>query len=155
MNYIPNEFKDKIRNDKILPYLEKKLEIALNTEKFWSSTTIIFWIISTILLSIAGIFAFATPYYPKLPMSFISGILIVIGTSCKDFTYFSGYIDTLKSREINNILKNIGIDFQIHDESNNVKSTISGSFQNDIEEGKFQNDIEEGKYQNDETEIKI
>lgn len=124
--YIPEEFKIKIRNKRIIPFLEKKLEIALINEKFWSSTTIIFWILSTILLSVAGIFAFASAYYPKLPMGFISGILIVIGTACKDFTYFSTHLDRLKSNEINNIISNIGIDFQIYDESQAVTDLLSG-----------------------------
>ena len=111
-SYIPKSFKDRIRDKKILPFLENKLDFALKTEKFWSTITVVFWILSTLLLSIGGIFAFASPYYDDVPMSFISGILIVIGTSCKDFTYFSGHLDRLKSSEINNIIHNIGIDFE-------------------------------------------
>ena len=106
-----------LNNDKILPHLEQKLDYALKTETFWSNTSLISWVLSTVVLAAGGIFAFSSSTYPDLPFGFISGILIVIGTTFKDFVYFATNLDHIKETQINNIMKNLGINFKITGDS--------------------------------------
>ena len=126
-NYITQSFRDKVRDEYVLPYFEEKLRYAFRTEQIWSNATLIVWIISTIILSCGGVFAFAASSFPNLPMGFIAGIFIVIGTAFKDFTFLTTNLDKIKSTEINDLLKNIGTDFKIIDESGLVESSLNNS----------------------------
>ena len=142
-SFIPDDFKAEIRHDFILPHIRNKIKYSLKTETCWATTSITCWISSTIVLIISSIFAFSSSQFPNLPMGFIAGILIVIGTGFKDFTYFATHVDHIKSQEINNTLKNIGINFTLNDDSQLIQQGISESGQdeksklNQDEESKF------------------
>lgn len=114
---IPSEFKQKIIDDIILPQLESKIRYAISTETFWSTVSSISWAMSTVFLLISAVFAFSDTSYPDLPMGFIAGIMIVFGTILKEFTTFAVNQDHIKNIEINDILRNLDIDFSITDSS--------------------------------------
>ena len=131
-SYIPSEFKTRMRDEKILPHIERKLDYALKTETCWSNTSLAAYLMSTIILALGGIFAFASSTYPKLPMGFIAGILIFIGTAFKDFVHFATNLDHIKVTEVNDIMKNIGINFQLDDESGLLQNNNSESKNNTL-----------------------
>lgn len=114
-NIIPDKFKQQIIDDVILPHFKAKITYAMKTETCWSTTSSVCWVLSSIVLILAAIFAFASSTYPNLPMSFLAGIFIVIGGGFKDFSTFSTNRDHFKTKEINDILNNININFSIND----------------------------------------
>lgn len=114
---ITEEFKKKIIDEVLLPHLETRIKNAVNTETCWATVSTICWVSSTITLMVSAIIAFSSAAFPQLPMGFIAGILIVVGTGLKDFTSFSTNQDHIKTIEINDILKNINIDFILSDQS--------------------------------------
>lgn len=134
-NFISQEFKIKLRDELILPHLEEKIRYSLKTETCWATTSLVCWVISTIVLVTSSIFAFASSQFPDLPMGFIAGILIVLGTGFKDFTYFATNLDHIKTIEINNMLKNMDIDFTIIDQSKLIQQGIMGEVNEEKDDG--------------------
>jgi hypothetical protein len=116
-NIINNEFKNSIINELILPSFHRDIKYIILTKTYWSTVSKICLTLSTILIGVSSIVSFSSSSYPNSYLNYYAGVIGVISIVMKEFASFANNQDHLKTIEVNDILKNIGIDITIPDES--------------------------------------
>jgi len=121
---IPEEFKKKIIKEIILPYYRSNIEYVINTKTGWSKVGVAFFTTSTLLVGASSILSFASGTYPDRNLNFIAGSIGLIALIFKEFASYANSVDHVKTLNINDLLKNIGINHQMKDMSANFEKVI-------------------------------
>ena len=126
-NIINDEFKNKIINEIILPSYRQNIEHIIRTKTCWSVVSNICLSFSTILIGVSSLLSFSSSSFPANNLNYYAGAVGVIAIILKEFAAYSNNQDHLKTIEVNDILKNLGIDIRIPDESTNNLSLFQES----------------------------
>lgn len=121
---IPDDFKNQIIKEIILPYYRSNIQYVINTKTNWSKVGTAFLTTSTILIGAASILSFASSSYPDKNLNFVAGSVGLLALVCKEFASYANSIDHVKTLTINDLLKNIGIKHIMNDTSNNIQQIV-------------------------------
>jgi len=114
---VPKKFKEMIINELILPSYRENIQYTIRTRSCWSIVCTICLTSSTILIGVSSLLSFASSSFPDANMGFIAGSVGIFAVLMKEFSSYANSQDHLKTVEMNEILKNIGIDFKFEDTS--------------------------------------
>jgi len=114
---IPSEFKNKIINELILPSYRTNIEYIIKTRTCWSIVSKICLTASTLLIGLSSLLSFSSSNYPDNNLNYYAGAVGVISIIAKEFSAFASNQDHIKTLEVNNILKNLNINFLMEDET--------------------------------------
>jgi hypothetical protein len=114
----------KIIKEIILPYYRSNIEYVINTKTGWSKVGVAFFKTTTLLVGASSILSFASGTYPDRNLNFIAGSIGLIALIFKEFASYANSVDHVKTLNINDLLKNIGINHQMKDMSANFEKVI-------------------------------
>jgi hypothetical protein len=114
---VPKQFKEMIISELILPSYRENIQYTIRTRTCWSVVCTICLTSSTILIGLSSLLSFSSSSFPDANMGFYAGSVGIIAVLLKEFSSYANSQDHLKTVEMNEILKNIGIDFKFEDTS--------------------------------------
>lgn len=121
---IPTEFKNHIIEKFILPYYKSNIEYVIKTKTGWSKVSTGFFTASTLLIGASSILSFASGVYPNQNLNFVAGSIGLIAVIFKEFASYANTVEHVKTLTINDLLKNIGINHAMNDNSQNNKKML-------------------------------
>lgn len=127
LSIIPDDFKNQIIKEIILPYYKSNIQYVINTKSNWSKVGTGFLTISTVLIGASSILSFASSTYPDRNLNFIAGSIGLLSLICKEFASYANSVDHIKTLTINDLLKNVGIKHVMNDTSINFQQIMDKS----------------------------
>ena len=121
---IPEAVKQKIINEMILPSYERDISFIIRTRSMWSFTSGICTTLSTLLVLLSSILAFLSSG-SDANLEVYSGLCGILSISLKGFASYADACDHVKTIEVNKILKALGINLQLLDDTKNSYQSIS------------------------------
>ena len=124
---LSNEFNRHIIRSVLLPYYDTRLKYIANTQICWSRAGNVAYTTSSILVGMASVLSFASGTYPSIHLNFLAGSLGLLALICKEFASYSNTLDHSKIQSLNKLLKQLNIQHELSDTSEDVSSLFSSS----------------------------
>ena len=103
------ELRKKVSVEIILPYYEKRIKKSMSHISNYSFLSILFYTLSSIIMTIATAISFTNIYYDDSSLSIIEGSLGILSIILKEYGVFCQEREQQNSLKINALLKAIGI----------------------------------------------
>jgi hypothetical protein len=123
-NYTDNQMRQEVIHDLIQPTIVTDIKTAIRNRFAWNVIGHIFETSSKILLASSGILSFASGYYKRETLSFVSGSVCTMSLACAQFASYSFRESKKNSENLNLVLKKMKIqdvpviDFAVQSPSN-------------------------------------
>jgi hypothetical protein len=124
---VPNNFKDQIMKEIVLPNYRRNIEYNIKTRTCWSIVSNACLASSTLLIGLSSLLAFSSSSFPGNNLNFYSGAVGVVAIIFKEFSSYANNQDHLKTVKLNDIFKNLGIDFHIEDYTTATQQVIDST----------------------------
>lgn len=133
-------FETNIINKYILPEYESEIKQFIYNKKNWNRASVVFYTLSTVLMSISSLLTFAAASFESKQLNYIAGSIGLLAIASKEFANFAIKEIQINNEKLNKILKIISI------------KKINSNFITSVEDSK---DIEtnDSKIENEDLKI--
>ncbi len=126
-NIIPDEFKNEIVRNLLLPYYKSNIKYHIITKTGWSRVSVIFMTVSTIMITASSVMSFASSSFPDNNLNFIAGSVGLVSLVFKELASYANTLEHVKTMTINDMLKSIGVQHEMVDTSKNTRKALEKS----------------------------
>lgn len=126
-NIIPDEFKNEIVRNLLLPYYKSNIKYHIITKTGWSRVSVIFMTVSTIMITASSVMSFASSSFPDNNLNFIAGSIGLVSLVFKELASYANTLEHVKTMTINDMLKSIGVQHEMVDTSKNTRKALEKS----------------------------
>lgn len=123
-NIIPDEFKNEIVRNLLLPYYKSNIKYHITTKTGWSRVSVIFMTVSTIMITASSVMSFASSSFPDNNLNFIAGSVGLVSLVFKELASYANTLEHVKTMTINDMLKSIGVQHEMVDTSKNTRKAL-------------------------------